>query len=181
MGVQALPLGLLAVSKFPPPKACRIFTLVHASVIVSILTFVVSVSAPSLLFPMVAGQAFEGFLTCLDLKFRENRLLRLVKFSSCRAQMRPIPRSFLRFFRWRRRSVVLGMISIQIKPKCTISSERGCLRRDAASKCKPAVLPKSIRRRCLDRRGLPGGGGIIGQWSEVCSNTYVRRKVGVVN
>ena len=100
MGVLALSLRLLAVSKIPPPKACRIFTLVQASVVVSILAFVVSVSTSSLLFPVVAGQAFEGLPTGLNLHFRENDgLLRLLKSASDRAQMRRALKPFLRCFR----------------------------------------------------------------------------------
>src|SRR5436190_23419671 len=99
MGVLALSLRLLAVSKGPPPKACRIFSLVQASVVVSILAFVVSVSTSSLLFPVVAGQAFEGLPTGLNLHFGENWLFRLLKSAIYRGQMRHALKPFLRFFR----------------------------------------------------------------------------------
>src|SRR2546421_5441794 len=100
MGVLALSLRLLAVSEIPPPKACCIFTLVQASVVVSILAFVVSVSTSSLLFPVVAGQAFEGLPTGLNLHFRENDgLFWFWKSASDRAQVRRARKPFLRFFR----------------------------------------------------------------------------------
>jgi hypothetical protein len=177
MGVLALSLRLLTVSKIPPPKTCRVFPFIYASVVVSILTFVVSVSAPSLLFPMVASQASEGLLTCLNLDFGDNRLLRLLKSPSCHGQMRRPPKS-LRFFSGSGRIVLLRMVSIQIKPRCTISSGRRCLKRRAGLTFKPTVLPEPIRQCWRDRRRLPGGGGgggsIVGQLGEFCSNTYMR-------
>jgi hypothetical protein len=66
MGAQALPLGLLTVLKIPPLNACGVFA------------FVGFVSALSFLFPMVAGQAFEGLLFNW-MSIEQNHLLWLLK------------------------------------------------------------------------------------------------------
>jgi hypothetical protein len=66
---------LLTATSIPPPETRSVFSFVHASVMVSILTLILSVSAPTSLFPMVAGQMLERLLSRHIHGFGRDRLL----------------------------------------------------------------------------------------------------------
>ena len=75
MGVQTFPFRLLAVARLPPPETCGVFPFIHASVIMSVLAFILSIPAPTPLFPMVAGQMLERLLSRHIHGFGRDRLL----------------------------------------------------------------------------------------------------------